>query len=75
MASTLTGGCQCGFIRYCIHDEPRQLNVCHCTDCQQQSGSAFGMSLVIRPDAQYWTKSKQGWSSLISDIPSYETHE
>lgn len=133
MTSTLTGGCQCGFIRYCIHEAPRQLNVCHCTDCQKQSGSAFGMSLVIRPesltidsgtvkefeltadsgrtktcgfcpecgvriynrtsalcsvkagtldntrslrpDAQYWTKNKQDWSNLLSDIPSYETHE
>ena len=24
-----------------------RLNVCHCRDCQRQSGSAFGMSLVI----------------------------
>ena len=29
----------------------------------------------LRPDAQYWTKNKQDWSNLLSDIPSYETHE
>ena len=47
----LTGACQCGAIRYSIDGEVYRLNVCHCRDCQRQSGSAFGMSLIIRPDA------------------------
>jgi len=45
----LTGGCQCGAVRYFIDGGVRRLNVCHCLDCQKQSGSAFGMSLVIAP--------------------------
>lgn len=50
MASdALTGGCQCGTVRYRIQGQVRRLNVCHCLDCQKQSGSAFGMSLVIEP--------------------------
>ena len=28
-----------------------RLNACHCLDCQKQSGSAFGMSLIIKPDS------------------------
>ena len=47
MTETRTGGCQCGRIRYAVTGEPRLLVVCHCTDCQRQSGSAFGMSLVV----------------------------
>jgi hypothetical protein len=47
MTTTYTGGCQCGDIRYEITGEPRMLVACHCTDCQRQSGSAFGMSLVV----------------------------
>ncbi|MEM7562629.1 MAG: GFA family protein [Pseudomonadota bacterium] len=43
----LTGGCQCERIRYQINASPRTLYVCHCTDCQKQSSSAFGMSLII----------------------------
>ena len=47
MTENRTGGCQCGRIRYAVTGEPRLLVVCHCTDCQRQSGSAFGMSLVV----------------------------
>ncbi len=42
MATKFTGGCQCGNIRYEVVGTPKQLVVCHCTDCQRQSGSAFG---------------------------------
>ncbi len=41
----LTGGCQCGQIRYQVTDQPLTLYLCHCLDCQKQSSSAFGMSL------------------------------
>ncbi len=43
----LTGGCQCGGVRYEVTAEPSTLYCCHCTDCQKQSSSAFGMSLII----------------------------
>lgn len=41
------GGCQCGAVRYRIVGTPLDLAVCHCTECQRQSGSAFGMSLAV----------------------------
>ena len=41
------GGCQCGKIRYRLTGKPLMLYVCHCSDCQKQSGSAFGMSLIM----------------------------
>jgi hypothetical protein len=47
----IEGGCQCGSIRYRIEREPLFLAVCHCTECQRQSGSAFGMSLAVPADA------------------------
>ena len=42
------GGCQCGKIRYRLSDKPQMLYVCHCSDCQKQSASAFGMSLIVQ---------------------------
>lgn len=42
------GGCQCGRVRYRLGGSPLALAVCHCRECQRQSGSAFGMSLVVR---------------------------
>jgi hypothetical protein len=50
MPSRLTGGCQCGHLRYEIAGEPLALYVCHCRECQRQSASAFGMSLQVRRD-------------------------
>ena len=47
---SLSGGCQCGAVRYKLEDSIIRLNICHCSDCQRQSGSAFGMSLVISPE-------------------------
>lgn len=48
MTTKYTGGCQCGDIRYELVGSPQKLVVCHCTDCQRQSGSAFGMTLVVK---------------------------
>ncbi len=46
--SSRDGGCQCGRVRYRFEGEPVALAVCHCRECQRQSGSAFGMSLLVR---------------------------
>lgn len=51
MAKPIEGGCQCGHIRYEIREKPKGLAVCHCEDCQKQSGSAFGLSLDVAPAA------------------------
>lgn len=47
MGNSAEGGCQCGSVRYRLEAEPLGLAVCHCRDCQRQSGSAFAMSLDV----------------------------
>jgi len=46
-AKPLTGGCQCGAVRYEIAAAPLTLYVCHCRECRKQSASAFGISAVV----------------------------
>ena len=44
-APGLTGGCQCGAVRYRLSAEPTGVNICHCRMCQKASGGpmmAFG---------------------------------
>lgn len=50
MDTPLTGRCQCGAVTYEIRGEPLALYTCHCTDCQKQSASAFGMSMRVRTE-------------------------
>jgi hypothetical protein len=35
------GACHCGAIRYEAEIEPAAVGICHCTDCQTLSGSAY----------------------------------
>jgi hypothetical protein len=48
MRTQFTGQCQCGEIRYHVTGTPVTLFACHCTECQRQSASAFGMALWIK---------------------------
>jgi hypothetical protein len=42
------GRCFCGAIRYRVTQEPLTLYACHCTECQQRTGSAFALSMWVR---------------------------
>src|SRR5262245_7282049 len=37
----IDGACHCGLITYEADIDPEQVEVCHCTDCQSLSASAF----------------------------------
>jgi hypothetical protein len=41
MSTTRSGGCLCGRVRYVSVGEPLFSLLCHCRDCQRQSGSAY----------------------------------
>lgn len=43
----IEGGCLCGRVRYSADAEPAFVGVCHCTDCQKFSGSAFATVVGI----------------------------
>lgn len=47
-ALPLTGGCQCGQVRYAIAGVPVVFYLCHCRECQRQTSSAYGESLRVR---------------------------
>ena len=51
MPAPYDGGCLCGLIRYRLTDEPLTLYACHCTDRQRETGSAFGLSMIVPKSA------------------------
>jgi hypothetical protein len=44
------GGCSCGRVRYRLASDPMFVHCCHCLNCQQQTGSAFVINLLIEAD-------------------------
>ena len=72
----VTGGCQCGKVRYALKAPPLTLYCCHCTECQRQSASAFGMSMRVRSEdvevtggmARYVRSETASGSALLGDF-------
>lgn len=67
MAELYQGGCQCGALRYEITGAARQIVACHCAHCQRQSGSAFGMTMVVAEADFRLTRGKEKTFELESD--------
>jgi hypothetical protein len=43
----LTGRCLCGQIQYSANADPAIIAVCHCKNCQKQTGTAFSLIVGI----------------------------
>lgn len=39
----VTGKCFCGKVIYEAEIDPERIAICHCSDCQEHSGTAFGV--------------------------------
>ena len=52
----LTGGCQCGAIRYEITAPPTHASLCHCRMCQKATGQAYFASATVQPGTLRWTR-------------------
>ena len=59
----ITGGCLCGKVRYTADAEPVFAGVCHCRNCQKESGSAFAIVIGIPQTAL----------SVQGDLKTFET--
>ncbi len=55
-ASTSTGGCQCGAVRYRLAGPVLEANVCHCRMCQKASGGPVMAFARVRRLDLHWTR-------------------
>ena len=53
---TITGGCHCGAVRYEADVAPAHVVICHCTDCQSLTGTAFRTTVGATRDAVRMTE-------------------
>src|ERR1700739_4940593 len=54
----LTGGCQCGAIRFALTAAPVRISICHCRMCQKASGAPFASFADIEKENFTWTRGK-----------------
>lgn len=54
----LTGGCQCGAVRFACYAAPREVGICHCRMCQKAVGGPFAALAEVRHEDFAWTRGK-----------------
>ncbi len=52
----LTGGCQCGAVRYRLASAPISASMCHCRMCQKATGGPFLASATVALADVAWTR-------------------
>jgi hypothetical protein len=56
----MTGGCQCGAVRYALYAEPTDASICHCRMCQKAFGNYFAPLTGVRLEDLAWTRGEPG---------------
>lgn len=51
----LSGGCQCGAVRYRLSMAPQRNHYCHCRMCQRAVGNVFAALAGVKKDCIAWT--------------------
>ena len=44
------GNCSCGFLSFEAEADPEKVSICHCTDCQSSTGTAFRVNVRVPGD-------------------------
>lgn len=58
----IDGCCHCGYINYEAEIDPENVLICHCTDCQTLTGSAFRTAALTQKD---------GFNLLSGELKTY----
>jgi hypothetical protein len=66
MAEVLTGGCECGALRYECAAVPLMAGHCHCRSCQKASGTGHASHLMV-PKAAVRTTGEASWYERPAD--------
>ena len=61
------GGCACGATRYECAAAPRYMGNCHCTHCQQATGSAYMPVIVVKESDFSLLRGEASWFERPSD--------
>ena len=64
------GSCHCGSIRYEASVDPERTAICHCTDCQRLTGSAYRVSVPAEEGSFHLTSGEPSIYVKVGDSGS-----
>jgi hypothetical protein len=64
------GSCHCGNIRYEARVDPERTAICHCTDCQKLTGSAYRVSVPAIEGSFHLTSGRPSIYVKVGDAGS-----
>lgn len=56
--SKISGSCLCGLVKYTSSASPVMTAVCHCTNCQRQTGSSFSLLVAVPKGSLHFTTNR-----------------
>lgn len=59
----LSGGCNCGQVRYEVEGAPIRVGICHCATCRKDSGAAFSFFGIWPRDRATLSGELRCWQS------------
>jgi len=62
----MTGGCQCGAVRYAVFAKPERVGICHCRMCQKAVGGPFFAWVAVTVSDLEWTRGASAWFASSS---------
>lgn len=62
----MTGGCQCGAVRYATFAKSERAGICHCRMCQKAVGGPFFAWVAVNVSDLEWTRGAPAWFSSSS---------
>ena len=63
MTQTMTGGCQCGRVRYSAEIESDEAYWCHCRMCQKATGGIAAAFVQVEPAKVTWLSEPDWYAS------------
>lgn len=60
MSEAITGGCQCGAVRYALSDKPES-EFCHCGMCRRATGGVFAALASVPKASVTWTREEPAY--------------
>ena len=80
---SLSGGCQCGAVRFRVEGDLGEASICHCRMCQKATGGLYGPYVSTAVADLTWTRGARGrfqssskiWRGFCGDCGTPLTYE